>query len=122
MTNVTESPEQNILVFSSITTKISQINTNTNHLPRRQSFDLLAPIRKIVDNIEVNDRLFAHFLCQLIPTQCPFERKITIFGRTILSIPPLCKLNPFYNEIVSLRFRAMSYLVDRCGEDVSSYC
>lgn len=122
MTNITESTEKNILLFSSIAAKPNQIHTTAKNIPSRQHFDLLSPIRKIVDDIEVNDRLFAHFLCQLIPTQCPFARKIEVFGRTILSIPPLCKLNPFYNEVVSLRFRAMCYLADQCGEDVSSYC
>lgn len=122
MTNITESTEKNILLFSSIATKPSQIHTTAKNTLSRKHFDILSPIRKIVDDIEVNDRLFAHFLCQLIPTQCPFARKIEVFGRTILSIPPLCKLNPFYNEVVSLRFRAMCYLADQCGEDVSSYC
>jgi hypothetical protein len=84
--------------------------------------DLLRPLRNWLDNIEVRDRMLAHRICQLIPTQCPFERKIQLFGRTIFHIPPLCKLNPLYNEVVALRFRAICYLADKCGEDVSSYC
>jgi hypothetical protein len=36
-------------------------------------------------------------------------------------IPPLCKLNPLYNEVVYLRFRALSFLSDICGEDVNAY-
>jgi hypothetical protein len=36
-------------------------------------------------------------------------------------IPPMCKLNPFYNEFVSLRLRALAYLSDDCGEDVTQY-
>ncbi len=89
---------------------------------RRRKFDLLSPLRQWLNNIEVSDRTFAHRLCKSIPNQCPFERKIKLFGRTILSIPPMCKLNPLYNEVVSLRFRAICYLADVCGEDVSSYC
>jgi hypothetical protein len=58
----------------------------------------------------------------MIPTQCPFERDISLFGRTILSIPPLCKLNPLYEEVIGLRFRALCYLADDCGEDVGCYC
>lgn len=84
--------------------------------------DLLRPLRNWLDNIEVSDRVLAHRLCQLIPTQCPFERKVQLFGFTILQIPPLCKLNPLYNEVVALRFRALCYLADKCGEDVSCYC
>ncbi len=58
----------------------------------------------------------------MIPAQCPFERQIQIFGTTVAHIPPLCKLNPLYNELVYLRFRAISYLANDCGEDISAYC
>jgi hypothetical protein len=68
----------------------------------------------------VRDRSVAHWLCKLIPCCCPFERDITAFGHTI-HIPPLCKLNPLYDEVVNLRFRALSYLADECGEDISQY-
>ena len=88
----------------------------------RQKIDLLAPIRNWLNNIEIKDSTLAHRLCQFIPNQCPFERQIQLFGRTILSIPPLCKLNPLYNEVIGLRFRAICYLADVCGEDISSYC
>ncbi|MFM7367118.1 MAG: Mo-dependent nitrogenase C-terminal domain-containing protein, partial [Sphaerospermopsis kisseleviana] len=36
-------------------------------------------------------------------------------------IPAICQINPLYNEVVGLRFRALSYLVDECGEDVTQY-
>ncbi len=80
------------------------------------------PLRQWLDNIQISDRVMAHRLCQLIPSQCPFERDIKLFGKTLFHIPPMCKLNPFYEELVSLRFRAMCYLADNCGEDVSGYC
>ncbi|MEH1922571.1 Mo-dependent nitrogenase C-terminal domain-containing protein [Nostoc sp.] len=57
-----------------------------------------------------------------IPAQCPFERDITLFGRKLLHIPPMCKLNPLYEEVVGLRFKALCYLADECGEDVTAYC
>ena len=82
----------------------------------------LNPIRQKLDAIEVQDSSVAHTLCKLIPSQCPFERKIQLFNRTILYIPPLCKLNPFYEQLVCLRFRALVYLADQCGEDVTVYC
>jgi len=63
----------------------------------------------------------ARLICQLVPAQCPFERNIK-FGNIFVHIPPLCKLNPFYNEIVRLRFLCLSYLAEECGEDVSVYC
>jgi hypothetical protein len=92
----------------------------------RKSFTLfdvlLQPTRNWIDSIQVKDQKFARSVCKLIPAQCPFERDITLFGRTILHIPPLCKLNPFYEQFVGLRFRALCYLADECGEDVSIYC
>jgi hypothetical protein len=82
----------------------------------------LAPIRQWLEAIEIHDSTVAHQLCKLIPSQCPFERHIQLFERTILYIPPLCKLNPFYEQVVLLRFKALSYLADECGEDISAYC
>ncbi|HEY9828413.1 MAG TPA: Mo-dependent nitrogenase C-terminal domain-containing protein [Stenomitos sp.] len=84
--------------------------------------DLLAPVRHWLDDLEMHDPRVARFLCQLIPPQCPFERDIVLFGRKIVHIPPMCKINPLYEQLVSLRFRALSYLADDCKEDVSKYC
>ena len=84
--------------------------------------DLLAPCRRWLDSIEVKDSAFAHRICRSIPSQCPFERQVKIWGRTIVKIPPMCKLNPLYDEIIALRFRAICYLADTCGEDISVYC
>lgn len=89
---------------------------------RKPSFDLLRPIRQWLDDVEISDRELAHTLCKLIPSQCPFERDIKFFGKLLFHIPPLCKLNPLYEQFVGLRFRAMCYLADQCGEDVSVYC
>lgn len=88
----------------------------------KQAVDLLSPVRQWLDKIEVKDAGLAHFLCKQIPSQCPFERRVQFKGRTLLYIPPLCKLNPVYNEVVALRFRALCYLADVCGEDISEYC
>jgi Mo-dependent nitrogenase C-terminus len=83
---------------------------------------LLNPIRQWLDGIEVKDAAIAHRLCAVIPSQCPFERDVALFGQTWFHIPPLCKLNPVYDEVVALRFRAICYLADVCGEDVTPYC
>ncbi|MGK7941008.1 MAG: Mo-dependent nitrogenase C-terminal domain-containing protein [Crocosphaera sp.] len=84
--------------------------------------DYLLPLRQYLNNLEIQNESLAHILCRLIPVQCPFARDIKLFGRTIGHIPPLCKLNPLYDEIIALRFRALSYLADECGQDVSCYC
>lgn len=83
---------------------------------------ILHPIRQRLDSIEVRDRQTAKTLCQLIPSNCPFARDIKFFGHTLLHIPPLCKINPLYEQLMSLRFRALVFLADVCGEDVTVYC
>jgi hypothetical protein len=91
--------------------------------PRYNALSLvLDPARRWLNQRSVNNFKLAHRICKLIPPQCPFERDIKLFGRTIAHIPPLCKLNPLFEEVVSLRFRALCYLADECGEDISRYC
>jgi Mo-dependent nitrogenase C-terminus len=85
-------------------------------------FDPLKPLRNWLENLKISNPRLAHKLCKLIPSQCPFERDLNLFGRTLLHIPPMCKLNPLYEEVVMLRFKAMCYLADECGEDISQYC
>jgi hypothetical protein len=87
-----------------------------------RSFDLLSPLRQRLDQLEIQNSSMAHWICRVVPSQCPFERDVTVFGRRIGHIPPLCKLNPLYEEVVSLRFRALCYLVEVCGEDIQCYC
>jgi hypothetical protein len=86
-----------------------------------QNLNLLKPLRRWLDGIEIRDPKQARFFSKMIPAQCPFERDIKLFGRTVAHIPPLCKLNPLYEQLVSLRFRALCYLVDVCGEDIQAY-
>jgi len=85
-------------------------------------FNLIQAVRQWLGSVEVHNPKVAQFLCKMIPARCPFERKIQLFNRTILSIPPLCKLNPLYEQVVELRFRCLSYLADECGEDITLYC
>ncbi|MDA0266779.1 MAG: Mo-dependent nitrogenase C-terminal domain-containing protein [Cyanobacteria bacterium] len=82
---------------------------------------LLKPLRSWLNTRSVKDPKQARRLAQLIPSQCPFARDITLFGHLVAQIPPLCKLNPLYEELMALRFRALCYLVDECGEDVSAF-
>lgn len=80
----------------------------------------MQPLKHWLDQLDIHDPEVARFLCKMIPSQCPFERDVTLFGRKVVHIPPLCKLNPLYEQLVGLRFRALSYLADDCQEDVSS--
>lgn len=96
-------------------TSLTATATNSN-------ITLIQPVRQWLDLIEVNNPKLARLLCHIIPARCPFEREIKFFGGTVFRIPPLCKLNPLYEQVVSLRFRCLSYLVDECGEDITIYC
>ncbi|NJM72105.1 MAG: nitrogenase [Scytonema sp. RU_4_4] len=94
--------------------------TNFTHIHRRIA--LFSPIREWLDQVDIHNSKVANWICQLIPSQCPFARDIKLWGeRVVLHIPPLCKLNPFYEELMGLRFRALSYLADECNQDITSY-
>ncbi|MEM7759081.1 MAG: Mo-dependent nitrogenase C-terminal domain-containing protein [Cyanobacteria bacterium P01_G01_bin.67] len=79
-------------------------------------------VRHQLESIEISNPKLARFICKLIPASCPFEREIKLLQQTILRIPPLCKLNPFYEQLVILRFKSLIYLADQCGEDITLYC
>ena len=89
--------------------------------PEQSGIDVLHPVKDWLDEMDIKDPRLARFVCKVIPPQCPFERDINFFGRKIAHIPPLCKLNPLYDQFVGLRFRSLSYLADDCGEDITEY-
>lgn len=89
--------------------------------PGEGKIDPLKPAREWLDQLDVQDPRLARFLCKMIPAQCPFERDVVLFGKKIVRIPPMCKLNPLYEQLVGLRFRSLSYLADECQEDVTPY-
>lgn len=122
--NVSEYTAKNLVITSWIEPGNTSLEKtpSTNPLRPQKTFDPLQPLRQWVDKVEVRNPQLAHRLCKLIPAQCPFERDIKLFGRTLFHIPPMCKLNPLYEEVVGLRFRALCYLADECGEDISAYC
>ncbi len=82
------------------------IPSGASHQPH---FDPFAPLRRWMNGIEVKNEKLARFLCRFIPSSCPFERDITLFGRTF-HIPALCGINPLYQEVLGLRRRAADYL------------
>lgn len=82
---------------------------------------LLAPVDRWLQSLDVNNPQLAESIVRLIPAQCPFERDVTFLGRHLFHIPPMCKLNPLYDRLVELRFRALCYLVDTCGCDISAF-
>ncbi|MBE9079653.1 Mo-dependent nitrogenase C-terminal domain-containing protein [Romeria aff. gracilis LEGE 07310] len=85
-----------------------------------QGFYPLRLLRSWLASQPVQTPQAAHRIAKLIPAQCPFKRDLVLFGHKIGHIPPLCKLNPLYEELVALRFKALCYLVDECGEDIGT--
>lgn len=125
--SISDAPLSNSLLPSSSMTHASGISAAYRVASRqsgrsKRSLNLIRALRRWIDQVNINNPHLAHWICRMIPTQCPFERDIVILGQTVAHIPPLCKLNPFYEEVVSLRFRALCYLADECGEDVQHYC
>jgi Mo-dependent nitrogenase C-terminus len=118
----TSSHPQQLWIAKETTLELTIGRAIERHPTPKQLVTPLAFISQWLDHIEIHNAETANFLCQVIPSRCPFERTISLFGRTLFSIPPLCKLNPFYEQVVGLRFRALCYLADECGEDVSRYC
>ena len=87
---------------------------------RSKKVDLLEPVKRRIESIPVENPDRAHRIVSLIPADCPFERDLKLFGHVVAHIPPMCKLNPLYEQLVMLRYRAMCYLVDECGEDAAA--
>lgn len=112
--------DEDVMLPSTKTKK--EIVSSTVDTVQYPPLDPLNPIRVWLDQLEIHDPKLARYLCRMIPSQCPFERDVVLFGHKLLHIPPMCKINPLYEQLVGLRFRAMCYLADTCGEDVSPYC
>jgi tellurite resistance protein len=89
--------------------------------PPGAKVDPLKSVRVWLDGMDIEDPKVARFLCKLIPPTCPFERDVVLFGKKLAHIPPMCKVNPLYEQLVGLRFRSLSYLADTCKEDISPY-
>jgi len=96
-------------------------NITQQRIASRHQGGILQPLRNWLDNLPISDRQLAHRLCKFIPAQCPFERDVVLLGKKLFHIPPMCKLNPLYEELVGIRFRALCYLADSCQEDISQY-
>ncbi|MDJ0568810.1 MAG: Mo-dependent nitrogenase C-terminal domain-containing protein [Pleurocapsa sp. MO_192.B19] len=79
-------------------------------------------LQQWLDRLKIEEETTARRIVKLIPAQCPFAREIEVFGKVILRIPPLCKLNPLYEQLIGLRFRALCFLAEHCGEDITPYC
>lgn len=75
-----------------------------------QPWKPLDPLKHWLDGLDPGDERIASFIVHLIPAQCPLERDIILFGRKLVHIPPMCKINPLYEQLVALRFRCLGHL------------
>ncbi len=103
------------------TVRESPIEIPAGFQPPVAKVDPLKSVRVWLDGMDIEDPKVARFLCKLIPPSCPFERDVVLFGKKLAHIPPMCKVNPLYEQLVGLRFRSLSYLADTCKEDISPY-
>lgn len=82
------------------------------HVMSKKEFSMkpIDYLQQRLDALEVSDHTSVRILCRLILASCPFERDLKILRRILLHITPLCQLNPFYEQFVGLRFRALHCL------------
>lgn len=92
-----------------------------NYLIKKTVLLPLQMIKIRLEKLEIKERETAKKIVSLIPNQCPFAREIRLFNWYLGKIPPLCKLNPLYEDLMILRFRALSFLCEM-GEDITPYC
>lgn len=87
------------LVKTGVWTKPQNINIlnamTTRMLSTVPKFKPLKPLRGWLDHIEINNPKLAKFLCQLIPSQCPFERDITFLVISCFIFLPCANLTLF---------------------------
>ena len=67
-------------------------------------------LRSWLDAQAPSDPAVARLLVKLIPAQCPFERDVVVLGRRLVHIPPMCRINPLYDQLMALRFRCLCLL------------
>lgn len=57
------------------------------------------------------NKQLAQLIVALVPTTCPFNKSFKL-GNFKLTIPSLCKINPFYYQLTELRVRALTELTN----------
>ena len=80
--------------------------------PAAISIAPLAPLRRWLSTLEISNVYVAQWICRLVPNTCSEGYDLRLLGRTWLHFPPFCKLNPFADELLELRFRAADFLYE----------
>ncbi|MFM2303492.1 MAG: hypothetical protein RLZZ135_901 [Cyanobacteriota bacterium] len=68
--------------------RVSGLNRESVIKPTGKN-DPLLPVREWLDGLEIHDPRLARLLCRFIPSQCPFERDIILFGHKARAYPTL---------------------------------
>ena len=75
------------VTMANFTCPTSQCPTSQPNSPSSPSHSLSAKglsfVRRWINRVEIRNAAIAHLICRVIPTQCPFERTITLFGSTV---------------------------------------
>ena len=79
---------------------------------RSQKNQLFSLLNRWLEANAINNYKVEQLLCKLIPASCPFQKDFSLAGH-IFHIPSLCKLNPFYQSLMILRFLALSYIAEQ---------
>jgi tellurite resistance protein len=95
---------------SSSTVTEAGVEAEGIHCDTEANPTVLDGVRRWLDGIDPGDPTIARFLVRLIPAQCPFERDVTLFGHKLVHIPPMCQINPLYEQLVGIRFRCLCRL------------
>lgn len=88
-------------------------------LSQLQNLSPIFWLKQWLESVEVDNAERAHFIDDHIPSACPFARDVILFGHKWFSIPPMCKLNPTYEQLMMLKFKAQCYLADHPDADHS---
>lgn len=54
-------------------------------------------------------KTIVNFLARILPDYCPFETKITYKGILLVYIPPICKINFLYKDIMKRKLELKGY-------------
>lgn len=61
-----------------------------------------------MNDSKIMKQRFIEFLATILPDFCPFSRTFD-FKLFKITIPPLCTLNPFYQDIMKVKLKRLGY-------------
>lgn len=113
MTNQTENKTAKELIDSAVALveKLGAKLRETAELTLAFAFSVDKLVRVSINSASAFSEADALFIVGFIPSTCPFERDVYLYKLKLFHIPPICKINPYYKEIVNLKLRAIDSLL-----------